>query len=706
MGLIIFEPLKNKLKKMKNIFWTTTIFLLLNSIQLFSENNRHKFINKVDLFTCTSSDFGQLDPAACVPFGMVKLGPETNPGNHSGYDFTSKNIKGFSHNRLPGVGCNGAGGNILVLPGIGDFSNPSASVDKKTEYAHPGYYKIKLAESGILAELTANNYVGIHKYTFPESGQSFLTFDFSYNLSKLISNGYEIKDNQTITGYIRATNNCDIGAYTTYFSIRFPKPVTFEKQTDGKVIARFSTKSNETFVLQVALSPISVEQAETDRVNSVGVKEFDEIKKDAEEKWETLLGRVEVSGNTEYEKLFYTHLYHSCLMPVNSTSTTGMFKGTDGNIYKADGYIHYDGWSIWDTFRSKLPLISLLYPEIYQDFAKSIVDLYKYGKYAGAGENEPVPTCRTEHAVGILLDAFQKGMDFDLVAVWKEILAESDSLLYKSPDNILETSYDYWTIARIAEMLNKKDEVKIFQAKAMNYKKVWKEKFLVMDENSDIMHGDGLYEGTLWQYRWFVPFDYDGVFKMLGGKDVFNQQLEFFFENDLYNHGNQPDIHAPFLFNYSGKSWLTQKWVNQILTKPMEQHYGTHKKWEKPYLGRIYKLDPEGYIEEMDDDAGTMSSWYVLSSMGLFQVCVGNPVYQLSAPLFENIVIRYPQGNDFNIEVKNPSANNFYIQKVVVNGEKYDKNFIPYNIIRKGGKMLIELKEKPNTNWGEAAGVY
>ena len=685
---------------MKRISLFLTVFMVFKSLLLLSEDSKYKYINKVDLFTCTADDYGQLDPAACVPFGMVKLGPETDPDNHSGYNYNAKKIKGFTHNRLGGVGCSGAGGNVLVKPGIGKLKDSSMSFDKTSEKAHPGYYVANLSEYGILAEMTANNHVGFHRYTFTGSDKSYILFDFEYTHSKLISFDYEILDNKTIKGVIKATNNCNVGVYTTHFSIKSSKGFTEYVKEKGKVYGLFSTKAGEVVTLQVALSPISTEQADKDRKNSIGTKSFDEVKESAEEKWEKILGRIEVSGEGEYEKLFYTHLYHSCLMPVNSTSTSGTFKGTDGNIYEAKGYIHYDGWSIWDTFRSKLPLISLLYPEIYQDFSKSLTDLYRYGKYAWAGENEPVPTCRTEHTTGILLDAFRKGMSFDFETAYNGMLSEADTLPYKSPDNILETSYDYWVISQMALELNKNEDHKVYQNKAARYKKIWKEKFLVMDEKSDIMHGDGLYEGTLWQYRWFVPFDYDGVFEMMGGKTEFTKQLEYFFENDLYNHGNQPDIHAPFLFNYSDSPWLTQNWVNKILTKPMIQHYGTHDKWEKPYYGRIYKLQPEGYIEEMDDDAGTMSAWYVLASVGLFQVCVGDPVYQISTPIFDEIVIHLKSENTLKIKVKNLSENSYFIQGIKLNGKEYNKSYLSHDDIMKGGTVVFELGQNPNKKWG------
>ena len=211
-----------------------------------------------------------------------------------------------------------------------------------------------------------------------------------------------------------------------------------------------------------------------------------------------------------------------------------------------------------------------------------------------------------------------------------------------------------------------------------------------MNERSDIMHGDGLYEGTLWQYRWFVPWDVDGMAEMVGGKDVLAEELAYFFEEELYNHGNQPDIQAPFLFNQLEKPELTQKWVHRILTQPMNQHYGTHSKWEKPYFGRIYKNQPDAYIPEMDDDAGTMSGWFVLASLGLYPRCVGMPVYELSTPLFSKAQLNLENPFIITTEGEGP-----YIQKVILNGEEIDRFYIRHEEIVQGGSLHYELASEP-----------
>jgi len=190
------------------------------------------------------------------------------------------------------------------------------------------------------------------------------------------------------------------------------------------------------------------------------------------------------------------------------------------------------------------------------------------------------------------------------------------------------------------------------------------------------------------------------MIEMIGSKEKYSEQLEYFFENNLYNHGNQPDIHAPFMFNYGNKPWLTQKWVNKILTKDLYQYYGTHEKWDKPYFGRVYKTEPKGYIPEMDDDEGTMSGWYVLSSMGLYPVLVGEPVFQLSAPIFDKVVIKLNGGKTFEIATTNLSDNNFYIQSATLNGNPFNQTYIDHKDIMSGGKLIYNLSADPNQNWG------
>jgi putative alpha-1,2-mannosidase len=341
-----------------------------------------------------------------------------------------------------------------------------------------------------------------------------------------------------------------------------------------------------------------------------------------------------------------------------------------------------------------------LYPEKYSDMLASIGELYKQGKPQWATDTEPYITIRTEHSIAILLDAHRKGMlPFSLDEIYPHLKVEADSLSFESPDNVLESSYDLWALSEIAKDLGYEEDAQEYFAKAMNYQPLWKDKFLHMGENADVMHGDGLYEGTLWQYRWFVPFDIAGIQELIGGKDTFESQLDYFFENELFNIGNQPDIQVPYLYAYTNSPWKTQKVVNSLMNEETNNWYGTHKKWEKPLTRRIFQDSPEGYIKEMDDDAGTMSAWYVWSAMGFYPVFPGSTDLVITKPQFDKMTIKLPK-ESLVIETIKTSESAIFIQKVEIDGEEFNSCFINFNQLVKGGTIKIELGETPNKNWG------
>jgi len=693
--------------KKQNYFGISLIIFMLLTGHCMSDNNqvlenpKNKCIF-VDPFIGTSGDNGQLSPSATLPFGLVKSGPETDPPGHAGYDYSVNLIRGFSIIRMEGVGCSGAGGNILVKPGMGEKNKSGYPYDKTSEKASPGYYAVNFQSPDIKAELTVTNGTGWQKFTFPAGGTAWIMVDLSNSHEKIINEQHELKGN-IIEGSIQAPTVCKKvnGLYKFYYYLEIDIEADSVREEGSVIWYYFKIKKGASVNVKSSISSVSPTQAYNDRLNEIGEAGFETIRKRASDSWNEKLNKISVEGNSEYVKLFYTHYYHTLLSPSDISSSSGNYRGSDGKLYKATGYTHYHGWSIWDNFRTEMPLLTITEPEIMNDICKSLSDLYKEGKNSWATQTEPFPTVRTEHAVLVLLDCYTKGINkFNLEEVYPYLKNESETYPNDSPDQKLETAYDYWALSKIAEILNKNEDAKIFSLKAAKYKNVWREKFLKMDDNSDIMHGDGLYEGTLWQYRWFVPFDMEGMISMLGGKTILTYQLEYFFNNNLYNHGNEPDINVPHMFNFSDKPYLSQKIVNQILTKKTIQWYGTHDKWEKPYFDRIYKPDPTGYMPEMDDDAGTMAAWYVLSSMGIYPVCVGDPVYSLTAPVFSSVIIQLPDNKTFTITAKNVSDENFYIQQAFLNGEELNRCWIKHDEITKGGSLKFILGNQPNEKWG------
>jgi len=658
-------------------------------VENFSFQKEKQAIDYVDLFIGTANDQGQLDPSATVPYGMIKAGPDCIPASHVGYDFKQDLISGFSINRSSGTGCSGSGGNISVRPANADAE---LRIVKSSEKAVPGYYTAQLS-NGVRVELTATNNVAIEKFSFSPGDPKTFFIDFSKSFASFVDCQYTVLSPNEICGWISAKNTCNFGLYTFYFHINSSEK--FIVKNKNKTAINLEINKNLSDVeLRIAVSTIDVETAK-EEFELVKNQNFKEIARQSHNMWKNKLSCIEVEGNESDKVMFYTSLYRCFLSPVNVTSTNGVFVNTAGKKEIAGDFTYYSSWSLWDTYRTKFPLLTIIDAEKMSHFSQSIMNLYKTGKDSWSTMHEGTPTTRTDHAAIVLLDAYNKGIKgIDFKNCYNEILIEADSLPMQSPDNYLESAYDYWAVAQIAKILGRNDDYKKYAALSENtWQKIWLEKFKNIDpERFDIMHGDGLYEGTLWQYRWAVPFDTEGLSRLAGGSDILKEQLSWFFEHNLYNHGNQPDIHTAYLFNRLGYPSLTQYWVNRILTQPMNHCYGTHAKFKKPYFDKAYKPQPEAYIPEMDDDDGTMAAWYVLSAMGIYPLTPGLAVYELSTPLFRKVNINLPNGKKFHILCDKASDNSIYIKQASLNGQKLERLQINHNDILQGGTLhyLIE----------------
>ncbi|WP_411031850.1 glycoside hydrolase domain-containing protein [Spongiimicrobium sp. 3-5] len=656
----------------------------------------------VDPFIATSDDHGQTDVAAAPPFGMVKPAPDTHPIAHSGYDYKAQKTTGFSNTRFSGVGCHGVGGHIRVLPFVvnQDTIIPTEiGLNKASEIARPGYYAVGL-DNNIKVALSATNQIAYHKYTFPKSDRSGLTVNLASSFAEFNYEKHKVSKEGYITGELSGANVCNMGQYKFYFAIATNKAHTLVSDTTSVVTFTFSTVAAEEVLFYCSLSTISPENALVKLVEGKKAS-FEEVKKSAASKWRELLNTVEVAGNDpSLKRTFYTSLYHTLQSPFLINEQDGSYRGSDGKTYNTQQRLHYHGWSVWDTFRTKLPLISFLFPDKYSHMVQSISALYKQGKANWATDHEPFITVRTEHSVVVLLEALQKDLlPYNIADLYSHLQDEAQALPFETPDNILESSLDLWALSEIAKTLGKEEDYKKYRQQAFDYKKIWKKKFMIMDDKSDIMHGDGLYEGTLWQYRWFVPFDIEGIQDLMGGKDSFEEQLDYFFDEELFNIGNQPDIQVPYLYAYTNAAWKTQLRVNAILLDTTNNWYGTHKKLKKPMRRKIFQDTPDGFLKEMDDDAGTMSAWYVWSAMGLYPVFPGSTNMVIGRPIFPKITLHLKEG-DLEIRTKNFSDSARFIQEVTFNGVTNNSPFIDFNDLVKGGILEIQLGNQPNKDWG------
>lgn len=645
-----------------------------------------KAVDYVDLFITTADDYGQNDPAASVPYGMVKVSPDTDLGNHGGYNDESARLYGVSVNRMSGVGCSGTGGNLRLLPRTDNHSD--VLLHKETEKAWPGYYTVELS-NGIRIELTATNNMAIERFYFGDNKTFILELDDKSSFSKLLKSELKSWSSTSITGEYQAKNNCNYGRYIQYYCLNSNQPFLF---ISGDKPQLEFTKTYSDFVeIRITLSAIDETTAQKELELQSGLT-FEETKTNANRLWDEKLSKIQVKGSEEDKVMFYTSLYRTFLSPVNVTSYNGMYRDSQGNIQKANGFTYMGSWSLWDTYRTKFPLLSLIDPVQYRDVCRSLVELYRSGKYNAASEYESTPTARTEHAVIILLDALRKNIGgFDLKPIYEQLEQEAAALPMKSPDNFLESAYDLWALANISKELKMNRKYDEYKSKSDSaWKTIWIKKFRdINNETFDVMHGDGLYEGTLWQYRWAAPFAIDEMAKLAGGKEILAGQLDYFFDNNLYNHGNQPDIQAAFMFNHTGRPDLSQKWVNTILTQPMIHHYGTHTKFKTPFIGKAYQPIPRGFIPEMDDDDGTMSAWYVWASMGLYPLVVGEPFYEITNPNFDEISLKLDNGKTFVIRNQAKGNPDSKILKVLLNGKEITDFRLYHQDICKGGILEI-----------------
>ena len=750
------------------------------------ETDYTQFVNP---FVGTAVDNGQLFPGSVVPYGLVKLSPDTYPhrtDDHAGYDWNKLQIQGFSHTRIEGVGGQGAGGDVLVTPSYTNYTKRPTDAERAMTYSHdneeasPGYYSVDLraknasgVDTGtmgyIKAEMTSDIRTGYHRYTFPKQGQANISVDlnYTYHGTDVRNATLSVKQEATATalsGRFSGKNVSGHGLYTMYFYMETSKPASSVKTWNGQTLGtdnilngndlgavlNFDVNDGEVIETKVSISPVSAEQAKIDMYKEAPweTETFQSIKERAKGKWNEILGKVDVKSSTksdptgELKKLFYTHLYHMFTTPVNATSTSNTFMATDTNVYKAEDYTHYDSWTLWDDFR-KYPMIGLVYPEAYKDIIRSLANTMNYGIGTWGISTQSVPTVRTEHAVALLADGIAKGFDDidNLVPAYekaKEIAnatvtssVESRGYISNRVDRTVEFSYDDWAISILADYFDNTADRNKYLARSFYYKNLYKDDAVkvnsgqpdeytmgllwprndsgtFLNTNPEQYGANSLYQGTIWQYTWWDSNDVKGLMDLMGGPERTLKGLSYLYgEQDpnngsrmLHTNTNEIDLHTPYLFNFAGKPSRTQYWVRQIHTKETWNRYSGTGEYNPPRYEKVFRLAPDGFMETMDDDAGTMSSMYVAAAMGLFPMTPGDTTFQIGSPFFEEVSLDVGGGRKFVIKANNVSPDNFYIQSGKLNGTNHNRTWVDYSEIIRGGVLEFEMGANPST-WAE-----
>lgn len=661
------------------------LLLVVLSIMTPSVAQNTKYVN---LFIGTSGDNGQVAPGAAAPFGMVCVCPDNDPRSHAGYDYAVTKVSGISVNRLSGVGCSGGGGNLRIRPVA---PSQELHIKKSREKATPGYYSTAFT-NGIKTELTATNAMAVERYKFPRSLSAALWIDFASTFEDVATCHYKRISETCIEGYVQAKNVCGHGCYKLYFSLNTSHPFQLEEQKETTACLTFGKKVRSVEV-RIGLSALSSELASWECARWEKM-DFEDVKSRTADQWEKQLSAIDVKGGKKDDRvIFYTSLYRTYLSPADVSSPDGAYLGTDGKVYISEDFRYYSNWSLWDTFRTKFPLLVLTEPAKMRDMATSLIHLYATGKKDWSTGFESTPTVRTEHAVILLLDAYRKGItNLDFRKGYAGMKQEMERLPMRSPDQKMESAYDLWAMAKIAEIIGEKADSEQYRQRSVSlFEETWKKEFMNVTPAFEVMKNNGLYQGTRWQYRWAAPQYIDKMIEWVG-QDSLRLQLTYFFDHHLYNQGNEPDIHVPYLFNRLGAPEKTQQIVRSLMTEPMIHKYGGNSEFKTPYLGKAFKNAPEGYSPEMDEDDGTMSAWYVFGAMGFYPLLVGDEYYDLTSPLFDRVLLRLTNGNVLTIQTEGRKKKDAPIKSIHFNGKKIADYRISHNELIKGGELIYNYK--------------
>lgn len=661
------------------------LLLVVLSIMTSSVAQNTKYVN---LFIGTSGDNGQVAPGAAAPFGMVCVCPDNDPRSHAGYDYAVTKVSGISVNRLSGVGCSGGGGNLRIRPVA---PSQELHIKKSREKATPGYYSTAFT-NGIKTELTATNAMAVERYKFPRSLSAALWIDFASTFEDVATCHYKRISETCIEGYVQAKNVCGHGCYKLYFSLNTSQPFQLEEQKETTACLTFGKKVRSVEV-RIGLSALSSELASWECARWEKM-DFEDVKSRTADQWEKQLSAIDVKGGKKDDRvIFYTSLYRTYLSPADVSSPDGAYLGTDGKVYISEDFRYYSNWSLWDTFRTKFPLLVLTEPAKMRDMATSLIHLYATGKKDWSTGFESTPTVRTEHAVILLLDAYRKGItNLDFRKGYAGMKQEMERLPMRSPDQKMESAYDLWAMAKIAEIIGEKADSEQYRQRSVSlFEETWKKEFMNVTPAFEVMKNNGLYQGTRWQYRWAAPQYIDKMIEWVG-QDSLRLQLTYFFDHHLYNQGNEPDIHVPYLFNRLGAPEKTQQIVRSLMTEPMIHKYGGNSEFKTPYLGKAFKNAPEGYSPEMDEDDGTMSAWYVFGAMGFYPLLVGDEYYDLTSPLFDRVLLRLTNGNVLTIQTEGRKKKDAPIKSIHFNGKKIADYRISHNELIKGGELIYNYK--------------
>lgn len=708
------------------------------------------------LFGKGVAEKGQVIPAVFSPYGMNFWTPQTEDTelkSVSPYYYKNTRIQGFRNSHWINGGCTQDYGSVTLMPVSGKLKcqpkDRASLFSHSKEISTPYYYSVQLEDYGVNAEMTGTSRAGIFRFTYQKDGDAYLVVNpnndegegyIEYDPVKNEIRGYNpvyriyqgFGQSAGFSGYFIIALNTKVSSYGIYKDSKTFEGVKSVGKAKGiGVYVKFQTKKDSPVLVKVGSSFTGMEGAANNLNKELPGWDFNKVKKNLHREWNIHLSAIQIDDNNEDTKQqFYSAMYRASFLPHAVSDVDGSHPSFSKGqpIVRTEGYAYYDDFSMWDTYRSLHPLLNIIEPGKSTEMIRSLLDKYDQGGWF------PIFPCWNsytsemigDHCISLIGDAYVKGIrNFDTKKAYKAMRQNAfetpekyedykDGLGRRALDSYikygyipledsvkeafhreeqvsrtLEYAYDDYVLSVLAKKWDYEEDAEILAKRALNYRNVIDPrtgyaqgrhkdgKFI--DEFNALKFCHFITEGTPCHYTWYVPHDVQGLAKSMGGKDAFVARLDSMFSEKRYWHGNEPCHQIGYLYNYMGMPWKTQKEVRHIV--------------DTEYLNL-----PGGLSG--NDDAGQMSSWYIFSTLGFYPVCPGTPNYIIGTPFFRKVVISLKSGKRFIILTPEASSKNIYIQKVLWNGEEYDKTYITHDMILKGGTLEFKMGDIPNKSWG------
>ena len=693
-------------------------------------------------------------PTIHLPNSFLRVYPERG-------DFTGDLLKG-----LPLVVTSHRGSSAFNMsPFQGDEKdiNPVGSYSYDQEKITPYSYSVYLDEQQTEVQFALSHQGAMYEINFTQDRPVFLILNSRNGGMKW--DGEAVSGFQSIENKTRVYLYLKPEQTPENISVLKEKVLTSGTEVSGRnacVVLNFG-KGPKLLRLRYGISFISEDQAKKNYIREVQNRDLKILHANARKIWNEALGKIQVQGGTDEEQtVFYTSFYRTFERPVCISEDGKYYSAFDGTVHNDNGTPFFtDDW-IWDSYRAHHPLRVLIDPKKEENILHSFLEMTAQMDHNWwptfpeiTGDSRRM---NSNHGVASVIDAYRKGLHgFDLekaylackgaitektLAPWsgkpagkldqfykdhgyipalkdgeKETIPEVHSFEKRQPVAVtLGTSYDEWCLSQIARELGKTDDYNYFLKRSFNYRNLFNSEtgfFHPKDSDGkfiepfDYVFSGGLGaresygENNAWIYRWDVQHNVADLISLMGGREKFTKNLDAMFSQPLgkgkysfyaqlpdhtgnvgqFSMANEPSLHIPYLYNYAGQPWKTQKRIRTLLDQ-----------W--------FRNDLMGVPG--DEDGGGMTSFVVFSYMGFYPVTPGMPFYNIGSPVFKNVKVQLENGKFFEIEARNASAENKYIQSATLNGKPWNKPWFSHEDLINGGKLVIEMGSKANYSWGSS----